>query len=83
MTLGELFPDFDFDNKDMLVHESNIPNERSGVIKGTCRTCKHRQRWHCGGSVIQYCGVWKDKRTFNRLHKIKVYMSCLRYEKEE
>lgn len=38
----------------------------------TCRTCEHRQRWECGGSVIQYCGVRKSNRTFNKLLKIQV-----------
>lgn len=37
----------------------------------TCRTCANRQRWQCGGKVIQYCGVRKSNRTFNRLLKIK------------
>lgn len=37
-----------------------------------CRTCAHRQRWECGGSIIQYCGVRKSNRTFNGLMKIKV-----------
>lgn len=38
----------------------------------TCRTCVHRQRWECGGRVIQYCGVRRSGRTFNGLLKIKV-----------
>ena len=37
-----------------------------------CRTCAHRERWQCGGRVIQYCGVRKSKRTYNGLLKIKV-----------
>lgn len=38
----------------------------------TCRSCAHRQRWQCGGSIIQYCGVRKSNRTFNGLLKTKV-----------
>lgn len=38
----------------------------------TCRTCANRQRWRCGGSIIQYCGVRPSNRTLNRLLKIKV-----------
>lgn len=32
---------------------------------------KHRQRWQCGGRIIQYCGKQKSNRTFNKLKKIK------------
>ncbi len=39
--------------------------------KETCRTCRHRQRWYCGGSVIQYCGKLSSNRTFNKRLKIK------------
>ena len=38
----------------------------------TCRTCEYRERWQCGGRVIQYCGRRKSNRTFNHLLKIKV-----------
>ena len=49
-----------------------------------CRTCQHRQRWHCGGSIIQYCGVRKSNRTFNGLLKIKVTNNaCAAYKEEE
>lgn len=37
-----------------------------------CRTCVYRERWQCGGSVIQYCSKRKSKRTSNGLLKIKV-----------
>lgn len=37
----------------------------------TCLTCEHRQRWQCGGSIIQYCGIRKSNRTENGLLKIK------------
>lgn len=32
----------------------------------TCRQCKHRQRWECEGSIIQYavvCGGVIERRT--------------------
>jgi hypothetical protein len=53
-------------------------------IKGkTCRTCEHRQRWQCGGSVIQYCGIRKSNRTENGLLKIKCKMkACYNYKEE-
>lgn len=38
----------------------------------TCRTCANRERWECGGRVIQYCRAIPSKRTFNHLKKIKV-----------
>ena len=38
----------------------------------TCRTCAHRERWECGGRIIQYCGVRKSNRTYNGKLKIKV-----------
>lgn len=37
----------------------------------TCKTCIHRQRWQCGGSIIQYCAARPSNRTFNHLLKIK------------
>ena len=37
-----------------------------------CRYCLYRQRWQCGGSIIQYCVKRKSNRTFNGLLKIKV-----------
>ena len=47
----------------------------------SCRHCVHRQRWLCGGSIIQYCSVRKSKRTKNGLLKIKVnYPACELYE---
>lgn len=52
--------------------------------KPTCRSCKHRQRWECGGSVIQYCAKIKSNRTFNRLKKIKcTNEACELYEEEK
>lgn len=52
------------------------------IIK-TCRTCKHRQRWQCGGRVIQYCGKQRSNRTFNHLKKIKVTnQACKNYEND-
>lgn len=49
----------------------------------TCRTCEHRERWQCGGSVIQYCGVRKSRRTDNGLLKIKVTMPACPVYKEQ
>lgn len=49
----------------------------------TCRYCKHRQRWECGGSVIQYCDVRKSNRTFNHLLKIKVTNEACSLYKED
>lgn len=37
----------------------------------TCGSCEHRQRWQCGGRIIQYCGARKSNRTDNGLLKIK------------
>lgn len=52
--------------------------------KDTCRTCIHRQRWQCGGRVIQYCGIRKSNRTENGLLKIKVTTpACFNYKKDE
>ena len=48
----------------------------------TCRTCANRQRWHCDGSIIQYCGVRKSNRTFNGLLKIKVTNEACELYKE-
>lgn len=49
-----------------------------------CRTCEHRQRWQCGGSIIQYCGIIKSNRTFNGLKKIKVTNpACGRYQEQK
>lgn len=51
--------------------------------KDTCRTCIHRQRWQCGGKVVQYCGVRSSNRTENGLLKIKVTTpACEQYKKE-
>ena len=50
----------------------------------TCRQCKHRQRWECEGSIIQYCGVRRSTRTFNNLLKIKVTnKACYMFELEK
>jgi len=51
-------------------------------IKEFCRTCKHRERWECGGKIIQYCGVRKSNRTHNGKLKIKCKdKACGRWEK--
>ena len=33
----------------------------------TCKTCKHRIRYECGGSIFQYCEAIKSGRTQNGL----------------
>jgi hypothetical protein len=50
----------------------NTNNADFEFLKHTCRECEHRQRWQCGGRVIQYCGKRKSNRTGNGLLKIKV-----------
>lgn len=50
--------------------------------KGYCKDCQHRQRWQCGGRVIQYCALTQSNRTFNGLKKITVKMTCGKFEKE-
>lgn len=50
----------------------DIPEEDLGPIRTeTCKTCKHRERWECGGSVFQYCGARGSNRTANGKLKIK------------
>ena len=50
----------------------------------TCRSCKNRQRWQCGGSIIQYCGIRESNRTFNKLMKIKcTRKACALYEEKQ
>jgi len=39
--------------------------------KNFCRECLHRERWQCGGTVIQYCRKRKSNRTENGLLKIR------------
>lgn len=43
------------------------------VVKPTkfCRTCRHREPWQCGGSIIHYCNARKCNRTFNGLMKVQ------------
>lgn len=50
----------------------NFKPKKSKSIKETCRSCNHRERWQCGGSIIQYCGKLSSNRTFNKKLKIKV-----------
>ena len=52
--------------------EIKMCNGHEDLRGDTCRTCAHRQRWECGGRVIQYCRVRRNGRTFNGLLKIKV-----------
>jgi len=61
-----------------------IPDQPKEKPKHTCRTCENRQRWQCGGRVIQYCGVRKSKRTDNGLLRIRVTdAACLAYLPEQ
>jgi len=56
-------------------------SENKPSIMMTCRSCEHRERHQCGGSVIQYCGVRKSNRTQNGQLKIKVTMpACAAYK---
>ena len=61
------------------------PKHRWIEINGyTCRQCKHRQRWECEGSIIQYCGVRRSNRTENGLLHIKVTnKACYSFELEK
>ena len=46
-----------------------------------CRTCMHRQRHRCGGSIIQYCAILKSNRTSNGKLKIKCKTkACAHYD---
>lgn len=59
----------------------DLPEESKDKPITFCRTCEHRERHQCGGSVIQYCGVRKSNRTLNGKLKIKVTMaSCGQYK---
>jgi hypothetical protein len=60
--------------------KAKTPEEVQGK---TCRTCIHRERWQCGGKVIQYCGVWPCRRTFNGKLKIKVTKEACAYYDEQ
>jgi hypothetical protein len=61
----------------------NIDPTEPQKASDTCRHCVHRQRWECGGTIIQYCGVRKSNRTENGLKKIKVTdPACPAFEKE-
>ena len=48
----------------------------------TCLTCEHRERWQCGNSVIQYCGILKSNRTENGKLKIKCKTKACDFYKE-
>lgn len=62
---------------------TDLPTPQPKYPNKFCRTCKHRERWECGGSIIQYCGVRHSNRTFNKLLKIKVTNpACDAYEEE-
>lgn len=66
-----------------LFESSEIPITPQSNPTKFCRTCKNRERWACGGSIIQYRGVRKSNRTHNGLLKIKVTNpACAAYESE-
>ena len=48
----------------------------------TCNDCKNRERWECGGSIIQYCSIIKSRRTGNGLKKIKCKNAACGYFKK-
>jgi len=54
-----------------LFSDAEFTPEQPEKTGHTCNDCQHRQRWQCGGRVIQYCGVRKSNRTDNGLLKIK------------
>lgn len=61
--------------KDVEIMTWNKKNQK------TCRTCKHRQRWQCGGSIISYCAIRPSRRTFNGLMKVLCnQIACDGYE---
>lgn len=66
---------------------ANLTSRNQGASRGegrTCRYCYWRERWQCGGSIIQYCRAIPSKRTFNGLKKIKVTNpACELYKEEE
>lgn len=65
---------------DDLFPDAVIPEKEAN----TCRSCEHRQRWLCGGKIIQYCGVRNCNRTDNGLLKIKAKdKACKFYEEEK
>lgn len=50
----------------------------------TCKDCEHRQRWQCGGSVIQYCSITKSNKTHNGLLKIKCKdIACSKFKESK
>lgn len=61
----------------------DVPQQEKPKPTRFCRTCLYRQRWECGGSVINYCSRRKSNRTFNGLLKIKITNpACELYENE-
>jgi hypothetical protein len=57
----------------------DVPTEKHNE----CRTCMHRERHQCGGTIIQYCGILKSNRTQNGKLKIKCKTkACVHYDTE-
>ncbi|RLB88148.1 MAG: hypothetical protein DRH26_14180 [Deltaproteobacteria bacterium] len=49
----------------------------------TCRSCIHRERWHFGSKIIQYCGVLSSNRTNNKKLKITCNKTACDFYKPE
>lgn len=47
-----------------------------------CRSCEHRERHQCGGSIIQYCAIIKSNRTDNGKLKIKCKTPACQFYQE-
>ena len=59
----------------------DIPATEPATELKTCKDCQHRERWECGSMIIQYCGVLKSNRTFNKKKKIKAKdKACLSFK---
>ena len=51
--------------------------------KGTCKDCIYRQPTQSSSKVIQYCSSTYSNRTNNGLKKIKIYMSCSKFKRDD
>lgn len=56
-----LFPEYPEE-----VHRDKPAKKKAAYNEPRCGTCKHFERWQCGGSVIGYCGKIPAKNTFNK-----------------
>lgn len=72
--LGHIHYDFKTKKETFVKAEKNSDTLFEVEIKlpvNFCRTCIHRERHQCGGTIIQYCGLRKSNRTDNGKLKIK------------